>query len=166
MGKHGRSSRYKGYRKLPFTIANALGVLGEDDVSAQVVGQTLTEERRILSLEATHHWRDMTAGDGPIIVGVAHSDYTATEIEQALEATGAWDEGDLVSLEHSKRLVRRIGSLSEQIPTINDGNPVKIRLNWRIATGDGIQFWALNQAQALTTGSLVEHEGVLHTVLV
>ncbi len=159
-------NRYKGYRKLPFTVNIAGGVLSADDVTITTLAEVFTEERRVLSVEATYGMEDLAAGDGPISVGIAHSDYTAAEIEETLEAAGAWDEGNKVAQEQAKRLVREVGLLTEQETSLNEGQPVKTRLNWRIATGDTLTWWIRNRGDDLTTGMEVVVQGVLHTVLV
>lgn len=164
MARKGRNSRYSGYRKLPFTATTAAGTVNADDVTSTAIGATLTEERRILSMQASHSMRGITAGDGPVAYGVAHSDYTAAEIEECLEALGAWDEGDLVAQEQSNRLVRQIGTFTEAEPTLNEGRPVKTRLNWLIASGDTLQFWILNGGIQMTTGMEIIATGDLHTV--
>ncbi len=162
MAKH----KYKGYRKLPVTEDVAGGTVAADDVTVTVPSEVMTEERRVLSAELSIAMEGLTAGDGPIEVGVAHSDYTAAEIEEALEAAGAWDEGNLVAQEQAKRLVRRIGVLTGEETVLNEGQPIKTRLNWRIAIGDTIQYWLRNRGIQLTTGMEVGFQGVLHTVLV
>ncbi len=158
--------KYKGYRKLPFTVTTAGGTVAADDVTSATLSEVLTEERRILSIEATYALQGMAATDGPIEYGVAHSDYTAAEIEEALEATGAWDEGDKVAQEQAKRLVRQLGIFSNEETALNEGQPVKTRLNWRIATGDTLQFWIRNRGIQMTTGMEIVGQGVLHSVLV
>ncbi len=159
-------NRYKGYRKLPFTVNIALGTLATDDVTITTLTEVMTEERRVLSVEATYGLEDLTSGDGPLSVGIAHSDYTAAEIEETLEAAGAWDEGDLVAQEQAKRLVRDVGLLTEEETALNEGQPVKTRLNWRIATGDTLSWWLRNRGDAPTTGAEITVQGWLHTVLV
>ncbi len=159
-------SRYRGYRKLPFTVTTAGGTVAADDVTTQVLTEVFTEERRVLSIESTYALKGLAAGDGPLEYGVAHSDYSAAEIEEALEAVGAWDEGDKVAQEQAKRLVRRIGVFTEEETALNDGRPVKTRLNWRIATGDTLSFWIRNRGIQLTTGSEITGQGAAHTVLV
>ncbi len=162
--KKGRS--YKGYRKLPFTVTIAGGTVAADDVTTQVLAEILTEERRVLSIEAGYAMRGLTAGDGPVSIGVAHSDYSAAEIEESLEAVGAWDEGDKVAQEQAARLVRDIGVLTEEETALNEGQLIKTRLNWRIATGDTLSFWIRNRGIQFTTGMEVTIQGHLHTVLV
>jgi len=158
--------KYKGYRKLPINIDTPLGTLAAHDVTSVPETGVMTEERRILSIEAVVSLEDLTAGDGPVEVGYAHSDYSAAEIEEALEAVGAWDEGNLVAQEQARRLVRSIGVLTEEETALNQGRPLKTRLNWRIATGDTIQQWIRNLGDSPTTGAVVHSEGVAHTVLV
>ncbi len=161
-----RRRRYRGFRKLPFDVDIAGGTLAADDVTQTTFGTTLTEERRILSVEASWGLTGLTATDGPLVVGIAHSDYTAAEIEEALEFAGSWDEGDKVSQEQGNRLVRQVGILTEEETALNDGQPVKTRLNWRLATGDTLQFWIWNRGIQLTTGSLVKVSGHANSVLV
>ncbi len=164
VAKH--KGRYKGYRKLPFTVDVAGGTVAADDVTSTTLTEVMTEERRVLSIELSVAMKALTAGDGPVEYGVAHSDYTAAEIEETLEAAGAWDEGDKIAQEQAKRLVRRIGVLTEAETALNEGRPIKVRLNWRIATGDTLQFWLRNRGIQLTTGMEINAQGAAHTVLV
>jgi len=97
--------------------------------------------------------------DGPILVGLAHSDYTAPEIEEWIENTGSWNKSDLVqSREVAKRLVRRIGvfetpvTVSTQFLVLNDGKPIKTKLNWLLSEGQTLKLWAYNMgASSLAT---------------
>ncbi len=166
MAKNRKGSRYRGYRKLPFTTTLALSTLGADALISGSFGESFSEERRVLSMEVEVAMQGITAGDGPLEVGIAHSDYSAAEVEQQLEATGAWDEGDKVAQEQARRLVRRLGVLTDSEDRLNDGRPVKIRLNWRIATGDTFQLWCRNRGIAMQTGTEITIQGYLHTVLV
>ncbi len=148
-----KKRRYKGYRRLPFTVTILGGTTAADDVTALNLTEVFTEERRILSIEASWALQGETAGDGPWSVGMAHSDYSAAEIEECLEAVGSWDEGDKVAQEQAKRLVRQVGILTEEETALNEGQPIKTRLNWRVATGDSLKFWLRNRGIQLTTGS-------------
>jgi len=166
MAKNRKPSRYRGYRKLPVTQDVSFSTLAADALIGTVLSTTFTEERRILSAELTWAVEDLTDLDGPLEVGIAHSDYTDAEVEEALEAGGAWDEGNLVAQEQAKRLVRMVGLLTEEETTLNDGQPVKTRLNWRMASGDTIRIWCRNRGDQLTTGAVITTQGSLHTVLV
>ncbi len=157
---------YKGYRRLPTTTNIPLLTTAPEVVVGVVNADVFTEQRRILSVEVTWSLEDLTDLDGPIEVGIAHSDYTDAEVEECLEAGGSWDEGDKVAQEQARRLVRRVGVLTEEETALNEGRLVKTRLNWRVSTGDTLRWWARNRGDALTTGAVVIISGVLHTVLV
>ena len=103
----------------------------------------------------------LTAGEGPIEVGVAHGDYTLAEIEEYLENTGSWNESDKVqSREVARRLVRSVGILSSDEDMINDGKPVKTKLNWLLNEGQTLDLWAYNISTGqLTTGAIVHLTG-------
>ncbi len=93
------------------------------------------------------------ANVGPLVVGVAHSDYSAAEIEQVIENTGSWDEGDLVQQEIAKRKIRIVGTFpvsgsGADWETLNEGRPIKTKLNWIFTTGDGLAYWAYNLGSA------------------
>ncbi len=95
--------------------------------------------------------------------GVAAGDYTAAEIEEAIEAVGSINLDDKVAQEQSNRLVRQIGTVTDDITLFNDGKRLKVRLNWRVPIGSQPQIWAYNQgAVTLTTGSLINAQGVFN----
>ncbi len=166
MAKKRGGSRYRGFRKLPFQNTVALVTTASDAVVIATIGQTVTEERRFLSIETTVSLVDLTSGDGPLTVGVAHSDYTAAEIEGSLELFANWDEGDMIAREKSRRWIRTLGILSELEPTLNEGRVLKTRLNWRVASGDTLSFWVMNRGGTPTTGALVKFDGHINSVLV
>ncbi len=144
-----------------------IGALATKDVVAAAFDETVNERTRVSSIVATYVLADLTPSvdDGPIFVGVAHGDYSATEIEEFLEATGSWNEGDLVEQEIAKRKIRRIGIFDE--PTVdvkavrlNDGVPIRTKLNWILNQGQGLQLWAYNLgAGGITTGATVHVAG-------
>ncbi len=160
-----RKRRMRGYRKLPVDAEALGGTVAADDVTATLFTPVMTEERRITSAELTWTWEGVTAGNGPIVVGLAHSDYSAAEIEECLEAAGAWDEGDKVAQEQANRLVRVVGTFGDGTVAqeLNDGKPVKTKLNWLIATGDTLQIFIWNRGDVLDTGSEVAASGHLNS---
>ncbi len=114
---------------------------------------TVNERSLVSSIVATWSLSDWTpaVGVGPVLVGVAHSDYSLVEINEYLEQTSSWNEGDKVAQEISKRQIRRIGVItappggSTFNATLNDGRPVKTKLNWIINQAQTISVWAYNQ---------------------
>ncbi len=108
-----------------------------------------------------------TANAGPIMVGVSHSDYTAAEIEEWIENTGSWNEGDLVqSREVGRRLIKQIGVFRDagvvlQNLALNEGRPIKTKLNWILNQGQTLNLWAYNLggASVATTTPSIHCEG-------
>ncbi len=128
--------------------------------AVKVASQTVTDTMRISSVKATYTLRDFTKGAniGPMIFGIAHSDYTVAEIEEWIEATGGWDIGNLVQTrEVRNRLIRQVGVFDTpedagDSARVNDGRPVRTKLNWLLAEGDGVSFWIYNTgAQPVAT---------------
>ncbi len=131
------------------TLAGATAITVQ--TTDQVVERTL-----VSSIVARYSLSGYTGGDniGPVEVGVAHGDYTLLEIEQYLESSLSWDEGDKITRERMKRQVRRIGVFevaagsAGEASVLNDGKPIKTRLNWILNAAQGLQFWIYNQGTA------------------
>ncbi len=131
----------------------ALGTLAANTLIAQATQDQVGERTLVTSVIATYALSGFTVGDniGPIEVGLAHSDYTAAEIEAFVERGSSWNEGDQIDREISSRKIRRIGvfqndgasgDLSRAV--LNDGKPIKTRLNWILNAGQGLDFWVYN----------------------
>ncbi len=145
-------------------VDGALGALATKDLIAVPTSETATERMWLSSIKATWALKDMTitVDDGPVLVGLAHGDYTAAEIEEFLENAGSWSEGSLVAQEIGRRKIRIVGvfraeaGAAEQVQTVtlNEGKPITIKCNWILTTGKAIDFWAYNEGSGpLTTGA-------------
>ena len=106
------------------------------------------------------------ADDGPIMVGVAHSDYTDAEIQAVIDATLSWNEGDLIAQEVAHRKVRRIGifrnpATAAESTSLNDGRKIKTKLNWILLQGQTLRLWAFNMGGSAlaTTVPRIDMEG-------
>ncbi len=129
----------------------ALGTLAAKTAVTQIFGSTVTEAMRISSAKiryALSNWTNI-AGAGPILVGIAHSDYTLSEIEEFLEQTAGWSVGDRIAQERAGRLIRRIGIFEApdsdgDSTVLNDGKPIRTKLNWLLATGQSLQVFGYN----------------------
>ncbi len=124
------------------------------------VTKVVTERRRVSSIKCTYSLSDWTiaTNSGPILVCVAHSDYTQSEIEAWVERSGDWSQSDLVEAEVRDRKIRRIGIFP--IPetdfsgvTLNEGRPIRTKLNWILNTGQGLQFFCYNLGTANVVAS-------------
>ncbi len=158
----GRQSM-SGYVKGRIDDSLALGTLAAKTLVSSTLGSVMSESGRISSADLTWSMNDFVdaVGDGPIFVGVAHSDYSDAEIEASIEASSSWDRGDKIQRELAQRLVRTIGSFSTtgvtlSVDVLNDGRPIKTKLNWGLTTGDTLKIWAYNAgSSALGTGASV-----------
>ncbi len=137
----------------------SLGTLAAKTLVSDLWDQSATERTLISSIVATWSLDQLTGAQGPLIFGVAHSDYSDAQIEEVIENTGSWDEGSKSAEEISRRLVRQIGTfVSRKTPSepgdeeFNDGKPMKTKLNWVLSSGDTLRMWAYNvSASALAT---------------
>ncbi len=134
----------------------ALTTLGPRTLVAQVFDETVTERALLSSIVSTYVMDDFTNGIdiGPIMVGIAHGDYTAAEIEEFIENTASWAEADKIGQEVAKRQVRIIGIFGSGLldasahQTLNDGKPIKTKLNWILNAGQTLDVWAYNLGTA------------------
>ncbi len=149
-------------RGVRFANSITLGTLANITVITSGTTGVADGAYRMISIQGVWSLKDSTGNEGPIVVGYAHSDYTVTEIKEALEANASISVGDKVANERSKRLVRIVGQFdgTGQDRTINDGRPLKTRLNWFIPIGDEVNMFAYNDSGAtLTTASVVDLTG-------
>lgn len=157
-----RRRRGKKLLKGETTTNLVLSTLADVTALAQNMGDTVKGRTFALSAELTWAIRSLTVGEGPIAVGLAHSDYTSAEIEEYIENAGGWDEGDLVSQEISKRKIRHVGTFSGEAAeeVLNDGEPIKTTLKFILNDATTLKVWAYNRSgAALTTGAIVNTIG-------
>ena len=147
---------------LTLTTLAAKTLVGDD------FDQVVTERTLVSSIVANWSLTNWTpaAGDGPILVGIAHGDYTDAEIEAVIEISDSWDEGNLIDREVSARKVRRIGVFEIPIDAnatvvLNDGKPMKTKLNWILNAGQTLRLWAYNLGTSplATTAPIVNASG-------
>ncbi len=138
-------------------IDQALGTLASK-TALTADTDTVIDRTLVSSVVATYTLSNLAeaANAGPIEVGVAHSDYTLAEIEAFLELASSWNETDLIDKEIQSRKIRRIGVFDSPAAatagtgayTLNDGRPMKTKLNWIMTNGQGLQFWFYNLGTA------------------
>ncbi len=156
-------------RKVKVNSGIAVGALAAADVTAAAVTAAAADKLRFISVIASYTWTDVQQiTDDACVFGFAHSDYSAAQIEECLEATGGIDLGDKLAQEKTNRLVREIGTFSSVTSALgsgvqfNDGKPVKTKLNWLMSAGDTLNMWARNASGVVyVTGSNLKIAGTL-----
>ncbi len=163
MAKHGKGRRRRSYvRKLRVSESSGLGTLGAASMFTQDFDDVVSEKMFLLSLEATWGLAEHTPDQGPITVGIAHSDYTTAEISEWFLATNNWDTGNLVAQEFAKRKIRQVGQFAGALAQsqLNDGEMIKTPLKFIVETGQTLQVWAFNHdTSVLTTGTNIITDG-------
>ncbi len=129
----------------------SLGTLAGQTLTSAVFDNTVNERTFVSSIVATWDVKNFTAGGaiGPLLCGIAHSDYSNAEIEAWVEDSGSWDEGDLVRQEIAKRKIRtvcelRAGATASDGFVANDGKPIRTKLNWIMLQGQTLRLWVFN----------------------
>ncbi len=161
-------AKHKGKSRLAVINVNETITLGTLASGVVVAINTDQFEREFYAISADLWWnlRGGTPGEGPLEVGLAHGDYTVTEVKEKLDLTGMEDPSDKISQERGRRLVRRTAKFNyiAAAETLNDGKeirtPVRMMLAGSVAT---IQFWAHNlSGSPLTTGGVIQVSGKIY----
>ena len=129
----------------------SLGALGSTTLIGNNFDDTPNERTLISSLVARWSLSDYLASSnrGPVVVGVAHGNYTDAEVEAWVEVAGSWNEGSKIEQEIAQRLCRFVGVFSGDAvkaghDVLNDGMPIKTKLNWILNQGVTLRLWAYN----------------------
>ncbi len=142
--------------------SGALGALASGTLFAGDFDENVNERSLISSIVCTWSINEHTPDQGSITVGLAHGDYTATEIAAWLANTGSWNEGNKTSQEIANRLIRTVGTFPGALAqeSLNDGRMIKTKLNWILNQGESLRSWAINNdTSTLTTGTLLRLDG-------
>ncbi len=155
-------------RRVRIAAAVTVGALDTLDVTSSTIHPTPVNPLRVVSAKLAYSWADIGAAiDDGFEFGLAHSDYSAAEIEECIEASAAIDQGDKIAQERANRLVRSIGIMPASGVTasgrvFNDGRIVHTKLNWLIGIGDSVVAWIRNGSGVIyTTGSSLLVQGDL-----
>ncbi len=157
LAKSGRKRKFRNYLRGEVDEQFALGTLAANTVITDVVDDTLREKAWLSSVVLTWALDNFTPAttDGPIMVGVAHSDYSTAEIEEWIENAASWHQGDMVAQEIGKRRIRKVGMFRSDAAVtatgayvLNDGKPIKTKCGWQLITAQTLRFWAYNTGES------------------
>ncbi len=169
MAKRKRSrSSGRNFVAIPFAGSLALGTLADDSViSVQITVGEFTDDLFVMSTDIRFGVNGHTGGEGPILLGLSHSDYTVAEIIEAIDVE-LLGKGDKIEQERARRLVRKlgiydVGATTEAVTISKDEIGKRHKLKWPIGIGNSIDLWARNKSGAsLTTGQIVSFTGTLY----
>ncbi len=148
----GKRRKFRRYMRGAIDFALTLGTLGASTLISGTLGDAVTEKAWLSSIKCRWSLGNLTpsSGDGPIMVGVAHSDYTDAEMEEWIENTGSWEETDKIQQrEVGRRLIRMVGTfdvrtVATEVVVLNDGKFIHTKCGWSLGTGQTIKIWAYN----------------------
>ncbi len=139
----------------------SLGTLAGSTAILSANVDAVNERTWVSSMSATWTMSGYTVADnvGPIEVGVAHGDYSLTEIEEWIELNTGWDETNLISREVATRKIKRVG-VFEAPPGGGLGaavlydRTIRTKLGWILTQGQTIQYWAYNMGTGAVATTL------------
>lgn len=159
--RSGRKRRFRKYLKGLIDRTLTPTALAATTMVAVDNADTVDDTTFVSSTRLTVTMRNYTPTQnvGPLIFGLAHSDYSTAEVEEWLELTTGWSQGDLVSQEISKRKCRILGTFSPEstdavgtVHVLNQGRPITTKLGWMLTEGQTLKYWVYNKgSQAIAT---------------
>ncbi len=162
----GRRKRNVNFSVMKFDFNRTLATLALDGLtSINVLGTNLARPAYAISIDTYWTLRGLTAGEGPLEVGYAHSDLSTTEIGEALIAE-VTSPGEIIEREQASRPVRMAGMFSGigTNEVLNDGKPTRRRLGFTLNEGQNVLMWVKNisSANPMTTGAQIRGIGKLY----
>lgn len=136
-----------------------LSTLANDTVLKQDNNVNLTQDVRCISMSWIASYRNHTAGQGPLVMGLAREELGVSEIAEALDAAPT-SQHDVPAIEHTKRFVRTKGYF-DGLGTeekFDEGRVQKMRINMLVPAGKALPvLWSRNRSGAtLTTGTIID----------
>lgn len=141
----------------------ALGTLADNTV-IKITLAAVTQEMRAISADLLWAIRGGTAGDGPVLLGVAHGDYTVTEIKERIEVD-VTSQGTKIEQEQARRAIRDVGYMTDlgDGEQFNNGLIKRTKMGFNIEDGQNVAGFVYNQFGApLNTGAVLEVTGKIY----
>ncbi len=153
------------------TEALALGTRATGTVLAGVLFTNGPGRKYLISADLTWTWSEVTDGNGPIDVGVAHGDYSVTEISEWFNSA-SFSQSDKIEREENARgrFIKQAGTISAtarggataatNAGQLANGAVKRLKLGFLIEDGGTVNIWARNaDAVLLATGSILRASG-------
>ncbi len=168
-----KNKRSKNFVAIPVKGSFALGTLADEAVlsGSLIGGSNFTEDFYAISCDISCMIRDVTAGQlEPMTVGLAHGDYSDTEIKEHLDVK-LLGPGNKIEQERARRMVRKAGVVQRDdlnatfLKMIGKGgspNP-RVTLKFVAQSAKALKIWVQNRSGAApTTGAILEFDGTLY----
>jgi len=137
-----------------------IGALNAHTLIGNPLADTVVDRYWAMSADIAWGLENFSSAEGPLIIGLAHSDYEDAEIEEFIELAGTWDEGNLISREVAKRKIRIVGVLGDGEERLNAGKMLRTVLKFMLTEGDTLKLWVYNDsATQLTSGGVLNAVG-------
>ncbi len=159
-----RRRNRRGFVTLPVSGSVQLSTLASGVVIKSNLIANLSEDFFAISMDLAWTIRDLTAGEGPLQLIVAHGDYTVTEIKEYLDVDLS-NPANLIAREQGSRKIRRVGFFTgiAADEVLNDGKQIRTRLKFILNDGVSLDCGVHNQSGAtLTTGATVIFAGQVY----
>lgn len=154
----------KNFVAIPFEGLITLGTLGSNTVLAvPLLGSVFGEDIFIVSVDVLASIRGLTTTEGPLVLGLAHSNLTVAEVAEALAAE-VTDPDDFIARERARRPVRRFGLFNDGSANqvINDGKMLRVPVRFSVGDNHDLDIFVMNRSGAtLTTGAIIPFQGTI-----
>ncbi len=152
-------ARRKNFQALNITQSKGLATLVTDLVLfVDDVPWPLTQDFHLVSVDVVAQLVGLTPGEGPILLGWADNDLSATEVEESIDAVPV-SQSDYINIERSRRPVRSIASFQGELAdeVLNDGKAFRVKVNRTFHHDQSdFSFFVMQQSGgSLTTGAAV-----------
>lgn len=168
-----KKKRDRNFVVIPVAGSLALSTLADDAVLSVDLTGSLGEDLFVISTDLNWYIKGLTAGQGdPMTVGIAHSDYSDTEIREAVDGTFT-DPDELIEKEQTMRKVRKSGVMMIVAGADTDTQLVFVPFmtdrgsrtpaKWSVGDGHALSGWVWNRSGgALTTGATLDFDGNIY----
>lgn len=171
MAKRRRSTRKTNSKSQVLPVNGSFDLLTLASETAFLGALTqLEDDFWVQACDLSWSYQNADFGEGPIAVGLANGDLTATEVKEAINASPV-SRSDIVARERSRRPIRKVGQISTNTSqatdvtdnVLNDGNPVRTTVKMYLAEGTELNCYAFNlSGAALSTGAILRVFGNLY----
>ncbi len=166
MARHRRRQRRPtntSFQALPVNGVLSLGTLANATALAGAL-TVITDDFWFQSGDLSWTLDGMTAGEGPIYVGLSNGDLSVSEIKESINAIPT-SRSDIINRERARRPIRRVGQFSvvDTGEKLFDGRTERQTIKMYVAEATQLNFFAFNQSGAsLTTGGVLSVYGTLY----